>query len=105
MIYFSFLITDKCNYADDTCLYVCDVALESILRRLTHDGHKAIDWFEYNYMIEERTKFHFIVSGHKCEHLWIELDGFKIWESSEETLLGICMDRNLYFGNHENKIC
>ena len=70
--------TDKCNYADDTCLYVCDVALESILRRLTHDGHKAIDWFQYNYMIENRTKFHLIVSGHKYEHLWIELDGFKI---------------------------
>ena len=97
--------TDKCNYADDTCLYVCDVALESILRRLTHDGHKAIDWFQYNYMIENRTKFHFIVSGHKYEHLWIELDGFKIWESSEETLLGICMDRNLYFDNHVNIIC
>ena len=56
-------------------------------------------------MIENRIKFHFIVSGHKYEHLCIELDGFKIWESSEETLLGICMDRNLYFDNHVNKIC
>ena len=91
--------TESCNYTDDTCLYVCDKDLNELLIRLKHDSSLAIDWFEYNYMKLNSDKCH-LFAGHKYEHLWIDIDGNKIWESTAETLLGINVDRNLYFDNH-----
>ena len=46
-----------------------------------------------------------LFAGHKYEHLWIDIGGNKIWASTEETLLGINVDRNFYFDNHVNIIC
>ena len=97
--------TESCNYADDTCIYACDKDLNELLIRLTHDSSLAIDWFEYNYMKLNSDKCHLLFAGHKYEHLWIDIDGNKIWESTAETLLGINVDRNLYFDNHVNTIC
>ena len=50
-------------------------------------------------------KCHLLFAGHKYEHLWIDIGGNKIWESTEETLLGINVGRNFYFDYHVNRIC
>ena len=97
--------TETCNYADDTCLYACDKDLGNLLTRLTHDSNLAIDWFEYNYMKLNNEKCHLLFAGHKYEHLWIELGGTKIWESAEETLLGIHIDNDFYFNKHVENLC
>ena len=97
--------TETCDYADDTCLYACDKDLKDLLTRLPHDSSLAIDWFECNYMKLNSDKCHLLFAGHKYEHLWIDIGGNKIWGSTEETLLGINVDRNFYFDNHVNKIC
>ena len=52
-----------------------------------------------------KEKFHFIVSGHKFEYLWINVGSNKIWESDSVTMLGVQFDRNLKFDNHVNKLC
>ena len=46
-----------------------------------------------------------LVSGHKFEHLCINVGSTKIWESNSVTMLGIQFDRNLKFVNHVNKLC
>ena len=81
--------TESCNYADDTCLYACNKDLNKLLIRLTHDSSLAIDWLEYNHMKLNSDKCHLLFAGHKYEHLWIDIDGNKIWESTTETLLGM----------------
>ena len=50
-------------------------------------------------------KCHLLFAGHKYEHLWIDIGGNKICESTEETLLGINVDRNVYFDYHVNTTC
>ena len=97
--------TDASNYADDTGLYACDKYLPDLLYKLTHDSNIAIDWFEYNFMKPNGKKCHLLISGYKYEHLWINIGGDKIWESAEETLLGINLDRNFYFDNHISILC
>ena len=97
--------TETYNYADDTCLYECGKDLKDLLSRSTHDSSLAIDWFKYNCMKLNSDKCHLLFAGHKYEHLWIDIGDNKIWESTEETLLGINMDRNFYFDNHVNRIC
>ena len=42
--------TDLCNFADDTTFYACDMALNSLIKKLEHDSFLAIEWFENNNM-------------------------------------------------------
>ena len=67
--------------------------LENLLRRLEHDSHLAIEWFKQNYMKLNEGKCHLLISGFKHEVLWANTGGKKIWESKEEKLLGLCIDR------------
>ena len=94
-----------CNYADDNTINACDMNLENLLRRLEHDSHLAIEWFKQNYMKLNEGKCHLLISGFKHEVLWANIGGKKIWESKEEKLLGLCIDRDLTFTSHIASIC
>ena len=50
-------------------------------------------------------KCHFLVPGTLDEHLWINVGGELIWESSHGKLLGITIDKNLNFKAHLKEIC
>ena len=104
-LFFIFEKTDVCNYADDTGLHVCDKDLPNLLNSLEHDTSLAIEWFESNYMKLNKSKCHFLVSGNKFEHLWINVGGTKIWESNSETMLGVQIERNLKFDKHVTELC
>ena len=97
--------TDICNYADDNTINACDMSLENLLRRLEHDSHLAIVWFQQNYMKLNEGKCHLLISGFKHEIIWANVGGKKIWESKEEKLLGLNIDRDLTFTSHISKIC
>ena len=45
-------------------------------------------------------KCHFLLAGHKYEHLYVTIGGTKIWESDSEKILGIKIDRKLKFKEH-----
>ena len=60
-------LTDVCNYADDTTFHACDMNLNTVITRLEHDSHIAIEWFENNYMKLNENKCHFLLSGYKHE--------------------------------------
>ena len=92
--------TDICNYADDNTINACDMSLENLLRRLEHDTHLAIEWFQQNDMKLNEGKCHLLISGWKHELIWANVGEKKIWESSEEKLLGLYIDRDLTYDSH-----
>ena len=97
--------TEVCNYADDNTLNACDLSLSNLLRRLEHDSLLAIEWFQNNYMKLNEGKCHLLISGYKHEVIWANVGENKIWESKEEKLLGLNIDRDLTFTSHISKIC
>ena len=50
-------------------------------------------------------KCHLIVSGHKFENVWAKIGNCKIWESKEQTLLGVGIDRKLKFDDYVFNLC
>ena len=97
--------TEACNFADDTTLYACDQDLGTVIRKLEHDSLLAIEWFETNYMKLNADKCHLLVAGNKHELTWASIGSEQIWETNEQRLLGIHIDRNLNFETHIKSIC
>ena len=80
--------------------YACDLSLLNLVRKLEDDTYIAIEWFENNYMKLNKEKCHFLISGHKYEHFWVNVGENKIWESQSEKLLGVEIDPQLKFDVH-----
>ena len=76
-----------------------------MLHNLEYDIQSAVIWFEINYMKLNHDKCHFLTSGNGTEHLWAKVGDEMIWESTEETLLGITIDKNLKFDSHLAYLC
>ena len=89
--------TEVCNFADDTTFFACDKDLKTLISRLEHDSHLAIEWFERNYMKANQEKCHLLVSGYKHGNIWAQVAGVKVWESSKQKLLGVVIDRYYRF--------
>ena len=47
-----------------------------------------------------QDKCHFLFSGHKYEALFVNVGATKIWESKQQKLLGILIDRDLKFDEY-----
>ena len=104
-LFWIFINTEACNFADDTTLYSCDQELATVMRNLEHDSLLAIEWFESNYMKLNGDKCHLLTAGHKHEWMWANIGNNKIWESKNEKLLGIHIDNELSFKVHILGIC
>ena len=50
------------------------------------------------------VKCHLLVAGHRYETLWANIGETRIWESKNEKLLGLTIDRNLNFDDHHIRI-
>ena len=93
-------MTNVCNYADDTTFHACDSDLESLIQRLEHDSMLATEWFESNYIKLNGDKCHLLLSGYKHEVMWANIDQSQIWESKEQTLLDVIIDRDRKFDEY-----
>ena len=91
---------DVCNYADDTTFHACDLDLKSLITRLEHDAALAIEWFDSNYVKLNQDKCHFLFSGHKYETLFVNVGETRIWESKQQNIFGVLIDRDLKFDEH-----
>ena len=105
-MFYEFVNTDVCNVADDTTPFACDMNLENLIRNLESDVASVIDWFAANFMVLNADKCHFLLSKPKTavQQKYIEVGGQVIWESSEETLLGVSVETNLTFQANIEKI-
>ena len=97
--------THACNFADDTTLNAFSKSLEELLHNLEYDTLSAIIWFENNFMKLNEDKCHFLISGSMNEHLFAKVGDELIWESTEEKLLGVTIDKNLNFNSHLSTLC
>jgi ribonuclease P/MRP protein subunit RPP40 len=104
-LFYLFVNTNVCNLADDTTPYACDIDLISLLRNIENDTLSAIVWFDNNYMKLNQDKCHFLIFGNTPEHLWAKVGETVIWESRQEKLLGLTIDKNLKFNEHLLIIC
>ena len=104
-LFHQFVNTSVCNFADDTTSYLCDTDLVSLLANLENDILSAIIWFDVNCMQLNQDKCHFLVMGNTPEHLWAKVGDSSIWESQQEKLLGVIIDKNLKFNEHLSIIC
>ena len=64
---------DICNYADDTTPNVCDSSLKVVIEKLEKSSQLAIKWFNHNYMKLNAKKCEFLITGHRFEHLWLNV--------------------------------
>ena len=65
----------------------------------------AVQWFENNLMKLNEDKCHFLVAGQRYETLWVNFRQIRIWESKDEKLLGLIIDRNLNDDDHVFTLC
>ena len=89
--------TEICNFADDTTFFACDKDLNSLIKRLEHHRLLAIEWFQYSNMKLNQYKCQLLISGYKYENVWAQIGDEIIWESNEQKLLGLQIDRTLNF--------
>ena len=50
-----------------------------------------------------QDKCHFLISGNTPEHLWVKVGEHKLWESYQEKLLGLTIDKK--FNEHLSNVC
>ena len=96
--------TDICNYADDTTLYKQGMDLNELLINLEHDSTLLVQWLEENYMKLNNEKCHLLVSGHKYEHIWIQINNYMIWENQNVMPFGENIDSELNFNDNVSNI-
>ena len=104
-LFFLFVNTEVCNIADDTTPYACDADLGALLQNLESDVASALLWFDANYMKPNQTKCHLLAPSQTPEMLWIQVGEQVIWESQQERLLGVMVDRGLTFEKHLQNLC
>ena len=98
-LFFVFCNTSVCNLADDTTPYVCDTDLPSLLQKLESDTISVIMWFDANYMKLNQSKCHFLFAGNTPEYR-AKVGEETIWESNQEKLLGLVIEKKLHFDGH-----
>ena len=89
----------------NTTFFASDSDLKYLIERPEHNAKLAIEWFENNYMKLNEDKCHLHVVGHRYETLWANIGETRIWESKNEKLLGLTVDRNLNFDDHVFTLC
>ena len=103
-LFFMAIVSSICNMADDTTPYICDMDLSSLIRNLESDAASIIFWFQANFMIPNPDKCHFLIAGVR-EQCHIQVAEQIIWESKEEKLLGVTIDKKLKFDTHVKNMC
>jgi len=97
-------IHDTSLYSDAS-LYSCNNVLNELVYKLEHDSQIAIEWFSNNFMKLNPEKCHFMICGHKYEHVFADVSSQHIWESSSQKLLGVTIDNEMKFDSHIANIC
>ena len=96
---------DIYNYANDTTPNVCDSSLKVVIEKLEKSSQLAMKWFSHNYMKLNAEKCEFLITGHRFEHLWLNVGETQVCEKNQVKLLGITIDNELNFDDHITKIC
>ena len=98
--------SDICNYAYDTTIYACDKNLENITHNLENDCNVALEWFSNSFIKVNGDKCNILVIGQRCaDAVAVKFGSSEVVNSSEEKLLRVHIDSNLFFDHHVSKHC
>ena len=92
------------NFVDGTTFFACEKDLNSLINRLEHDSLLLIEWFEHNHTKLNQEKCH-LLSVNRFENIWANIGNAKIWESPNQKLLGVVIDRDLSFDRYVSSLC
>ena len=98
--------SEVCNFADDNTLYSVGKYIENVVSDLKTYLVGELEGFKINSLKANPSKFQFMVLGNKDKRSFdIHINNVKIKNSNEVTLLGIKIDKNLTFKNHNSELC
>ena len=92
--------TNVCDYADATKFYACDPDFHDLILRLEDDSVSSNEWYERNYIKLNQDRCDLLILGHKYRGAWENIGSCKIWESSDQKLLGVNIDYNSKFSHY-----
>ena len=95
------------NYADDNTLSHSDPDPQKVVSALVNDSSTLIDWFSFNRMKANPSKFQAIAVGKKSKEKIkeIKIESANIQCEDEVKLLGITLVYKLGFNKHITNIC
>ena len=94
-LFFVITLSEVCNFVDDNTLYNSK-ELEIVFRNLESDLSNVLAWFTINSLKANPGKFQFTVLGTKEDDSFVlNIGKNKIESSTEVTLLGVKIDRQL----------
>ena len=100
-LFFVITMSEVFSFADDSTLYSSNKELEIVFRNLEADLNNVLAWFNINSLKANPGKFQFMVLGTKEDGSFIlNISKNKIESSTEVTLLGVKIDKQLKFKNH-----
>ena len=98
--------SEVCNFADNNTLYSVGKYIENVVSDLKTYLVGELEGFKINSLKANPSKFQFMVLGNKDKRSFdIHINNVKIKNSNEVTLLGIKIDKNLTFKNHNSELC
>ena len=87
-------LTDVCNFTDHATFHACDSSLKDVINRLEHDANLVIEWLDC------MNRCNLNISVQKSETIWAKIGQTKIWESKNQKLLEVIIDRQLNFDEY-----
>ena len=93
------------NYADDNSPYSCNNDIESVISQLQMDSKTLLNWLDNNRLKANPDKFHLVLSESNKDSYFIQIEEFKIYNSTCEKLLGIKIDNKMSFDEHVVSLC
>ena len=97
-IFFEIIEYDIASYADNNTSYNFDFNLDNVISNLEKSTNSLLNWFRENHMEAGADKCRLLVSSDKV--CTAKIEDFSIENSTEEKLLGVKFDSNLYFEGH-----
>ena len=105
-LFFVIKLSEVCNFADDNTLYSSNKELELVFRNLESDLNNVLVWFNISSLKAKPGKFQFMVLGTKeTDSFVLNIGKNKIESSTEVTLLGVKIDKQLKFKSHIDELC
>ena len=105
-LFFVITLSEVCNFGDGNTLYSSNKELELVFRNLESDLNKVLAWFNINSLKANPGKSQFMVLGTKeADSFVLNIGKSKTESSTEVTLLGVKIDKQLKFKSHIEELC
>ena len=101
--FFSQILFDIANYADDYSPFEFSSSLDDVIKKLEKDSPILIEWYECNYLKPNHDKWHLLLSV-PGDEMTINIGNECISNSTNEKILGVIFDK-LNFNTHVSKLC